>query len=545
MSIGKGIRTGGKAIILIIFSVFTIFPFIWMIISALKTKQEIMDVSSFFPETFQWQNFISVFTDSPLMRYVGNSLYISVFTLLIQIITGAMIAYAIVFLTFKGRGILFGIIMCTYMVPTAATYIPSYIILSDMKLLDTFTGLIISNCVSIFGIFLLRQAFMQVPKGLVEAARIDGGSHWKILWKVVCPITKSSFITFGLMNFISCYNNYMWPSLITDSDSKMMVSQGLRKFFIEGGAYGTEWALVMAGSTLIVLPLLILFAFTQKWFISGIGGDTGTLETLGAALSAIRSVASYSSDLEKLLGDAEDIYYRLQDVDSSLISMADSMSFEPGEIDGCISRIDLIDNLRKKYGSTIEEILAYRDKISSELDVIENFDEEKSKLAAATEAAKADLLSKASALSKARHEAASNLTARITRELSELNFSDAKVETAFTPLDAAGPDGDEAAEFLISANRGEPLKPLAKTASGGEMSRIMLAIRNITGETDRIPTLIFDEIDAGISGVTASVVGRKLKRISESHQIICITHLPQSAAMGDTGYRIYKEEGKC
>ena len=156
MSVGKGIRTGGKAIILIIFSVFTIFPFIWMIISALKTKQEIMDVSSFFPETFQWQNFISVFTDSPLMRYVGNSLYISVFTLLIQIITGAMIAYAIVFLTFKGRGILFGIIMCTYMVPTAATYIPSYIILSDMKLLDTFTGLIISICVSIFIILCFR-----------------------------------------------------------------------------------------------------------------------------------------------------------------------------------------------------------------------------------------------------------------------------------------------------------------------------------------------------------------------------------------------------
>lgn len=278
---------------------------------------------------------------------------------------------------------------------------------------------------------------------------------------------------------------------------------------------------------------------------SAIGGDTGTLETLGAALSAIRSVASYSSDLEKLLSDAEDIYYRLQDVDSSLNSIADSMSFEPGEIDSCISRIDLIDNLRKKYGSTIEEILEYRDKISAELDVIENFDEEKSKLTAAAEAAKAELSAKASALSKARHEAASSLTARITRELSELNFSDAKVEATFTPLDAAGPDGDETAEFLISANRGEPLKPLAKTASGGEMSRIMLAIRNITGETDRIPTFIFDEIDAGISGVTASVVGRKLKRISESHQIICITHLPQIAAMGDTGYRIYKENDEA
>ena len=186
-----------------------------------------------------------------------------------------MIAYAIVFMNFKGKKALFAVIMGTYMLPTAATYIPSYIILANWNLLNTFTGLIISNCVSIFGIFLLRQAFMQVPMGLIEAARIDGASSWKIFWRVVCPMTKSSFITFGLMNFITCYNSYMWPSLITDADEKMMVSQGLRKFFIEGGAYGTEWPLVMAGSTLIVLPLLILFAFTQKWFINGIGGDTG------------------------------------------------------------------------------------------------------------------------------------------------------------------------------------------------------------------------------------------------------------------------------
>ena len=264
-----------KMVVLLLFSIFTVFPFIWMILSALKTKAEIMDVSAFFPETFQWKNFFAVIADSPLLRYVGNSLFISAATLFLQIVSGAMIAYAIVFLRFKCRNLLFGIIMCTYMLPAAVTYIPAYIILADWGLLDTFTGLIVSNCVSIFGIFLLRQAFMQVPAGLIEAARIDGGSHFKILWKVVCPITKSSFITFGLMNFIACYNNYMWPSLITDSESKMMVSQGLRKFFIEGGAYGTEWALVMAGSTVIVVPLLILFGFTQKWFVNGIGGDTG------------------------------------------------------------------------------------------------------------------------------------------------------------------------------------------------------------------------------------------------------------------------------
>lgn len=275
MKLRTGLEKTGKALILLIFSIFTAFPFLWMVLSALKTKAEIMDVSRFFPEEFQWGNFYQVIFNSPLLRYVWNSLFVSVITLAIQIVTAAMIAYALVFMKFKGRKMLFAIIMGTYMLPTAATYIPSYIILAKWNLLDTFMGLIISNCVSIFGIFLLRQAFMQVPVGMIEAARIDGASQWKILWRVVCPMTRSSFITFGLMNFITCYNSYMWPSLITDSNEKMLVSQGLRKFFIEGGAYGTEWPLVMAGSALIVLPLLILFAFTQKWFINGIGGDTG------------------------------------------------------------------------------------------------------------------------------------------------------------------------------------------------------------------------------------------------------------------------------
>ncbi len=256
--------------------IFAFFPFIWMILSALKTKAEVMDVTIFFPTVAQWQNFYEVTFNSPLLLYVWNSLFVSTAIIVIQILTGAMIAYGIVFLKFKGQNLLFAIIMGTYMLPAAATYIPSYIILSDLNLLDTFEGLILSSTVSIFGIFLLRQAFMQVPISLIEAARVDGASNFRILWSIVYPMTKPSFITFGLMNFITSYNNYMWPSLITDTPEKALVSQGLRRFFIEGGAYGTEWPLVMAGSALIVLPLLILFACTQKWFISGIGGDTGT-----------------------------------------------------------------------------------------------------------------------------------------------------------------------------------------------------------------------------------------------------------------------------
>ena len=264
-----------KFAVLILVSLFTAFPFLWMILSALKTKTEIMDVSVFLPSVPQWSNFISVVFQSPLPSYIWNSLLVSVIVVALQIFTGALLAYAMVFLEFKGRNLLFLVVMGTYMLPIAATYIPSYIILSGWNLLNTLTGLVISSTVSIFGIFLLRQAFMQVPKGLIEAARIDRASHFRILWEIVCPMTKSSFITFGLMSFISTYNNYMWPSLITNDSTKYLVSQGLRSFFIEGGAYGTEWALVMAGSALIVVPLLILFAFTQKWFINGIGGDTG------------------------------------------------------------------------------------------------------------------------------------------------------------------------------------------------------------------------------------------------------------------------------
>ena len=129
---------------------------------------------------------------------------------------------------------------------------------------------------------------------------------------------------------------------------------------------------------------------------------------------------------------------------------------------------------------------------------------------------------------------------KISKELSELNFADSRIKIAFDALSAFTENGTDRIEFLISTNKGEPLKPLAKIASGGEMSRIMLAFKNIIADYDNIPTLIFDEIDAGISGITASIVGKKLKEIAENHQIVCITHLPQIAAFGEHNYRIQK-----
>ena len=267
-----------KHIVLSVSCLLMVFPLIWMILGSVKTSQEAMNPEMIFPDIIHLENVIEVVTDSPLLKYIGNSLFVAIAATFIQIVTGAMLAYAFSFMNFKGRNLLFGVVMATYMLPSCATYIPAFVTLAKMNALDTRFGLIISQCVSIFGIFLLRTAFLQFPRELIEAAQLDGANDWKILWKIVMPITKSSFVTFGLMSFISLYNNYMWPSLITKNQNLYQVAQGLRSFFVDDGAYGTNWAKVMAGSAVIIIPLLILFAFTQKWFISGLSGDSGVKE---------------------------------------------------------------------------------------------------------------------------------------------------------------------------------------------------------------------------------------------------------------------------
>ena len=228
-----------------------------------------------------------------------------------------------------------------------------------------------------------------------------------------------------------------------------------------------------------------------------------------------------------------DIYYRLQDISRSLGEMRENVSFSPAELDGLILRLNQIENLKKKYGSSIEDILAYRDSIASKLEKIDNFDDEKHRLEKQLLTSRDELLTACTFLSEVRKEIASELETKILAELSDLNFKDAQMKITVEPLSAPTEEGMDKVEIFISANRGEPLKPLHKIASGGEMSRIMLAFKNIISSSDMIPTLIFDEIDNGISGVTASIVGQKLREISKEHQIICITHLPQIAAAGD------------
>lgn len=265
------------------------------------------------------------------------------------------------------------------------------------------------------------------------------------------------------------------------------------------------------------------------------------MDGLRGAMRSVEEIASFSSDIGAVSQEFSDVYYRLEDICRSLRDIKDRLTFNPEKLDDAISRLELINSMKKKYGDSIEEVLQYFDSISSQIAVIENFETNKASLEQELKTAAAALRRACAELTEARKESAAQLSDCIQRELVDLNFSDAQLEIRILPLEKPTENGMDQVEILITTNRGEPLKPLTRVASGGEMSRIMLAFKNVISSYDNIPTLIFDEIDTGISGITASIVGRKLKEISRSRQILCITHLPQIAACGDHNYRIHKE----
>ncbi|MGI6211158.1 MAG: DNA repair protein RecN [Anaerovoracaceae bacterium] len=275
------------------------------------------------------------------------------------------------------------------------------------------------------------------------------------------------------------------------------------------------------------------------------GNEGAALDLIGDAEASLLEVSGYSRDLKKISEDFTDARCQLEDISARIRDSLSGTSFTPGELDSAISRLELISGLKKKYGADIETILARRDEIAAKLSGIETFTEDRDRLEKQAKEALAELKARAEDLSAVREETASVLSERIQKELSDLNFSEAKFSIDVHRATAISKSGADECEILISTNRGEPMKPLVKVASGGEISRIMLAIRNVTADTDEVPTMIFDEIDTGISGVTASVVARKLVEIAERRQVICITHLPQIAAAGGTNFRIYKESDEA
>ena len=292
---------------------------------------------------------------------------------------------------------------------------------------------------------------------------------------------------------------------------------------------------------------------SEKIFSSLAGAYQVASESEFSLLSAMKQVsdmvgetAQYTRELSELSQRLESLYYEYEDACGELRSQRDGTVFDPTALDAAIGRYEIIRRLKEKHGMTIPELLDYADQLRVRLSSIDNADEEIAALEARIGQTASALTAASDQLSKLRRASAAELEQLITEQLGQLNFSDAAFAVDFRQnLDAGGnvqftSEGTDIVEFLITTNRGEPLKPLSKIASGGEMSRIMLAFKKIIGDYDHIPTMIFDEIDSGISGVAASVVGRKLREIAARHQVICITHLPQIAACGTSNYRIWK-----
>ncbi|MBQ2311220.1 MAG: DNA repair protein RecN [Firmicutes bacterium] len=268
-------------------------------------------------------------------------------------------------------------------------------------------------------------------------------------------------------------------------------------------------------------------------------GDQAAVSALGRCMSELSTVSSYSDELNQLYERISGAYYDLDDASSQIRSLRDSADFSPEELESAEDRLDALNTLKRKYGGSLEAVLEYAEKARKELSLIEGSGDRRTRLERAITLEKEEYDAAAARLSRLRKDTAEVLKKRIDKELLDLNFEAADFEVDMRP-GRMSDNGSDIVEFLISANRGEEPKPLAKVASGGELSRIMLALKRITGDIGGVPTMIFDEIDSGISGKTAGVVGDKLRSLSEDHQIVCITHLPQIAAKGDRNYRIEK-----
>jgi multiple sugar transport system permease protein len=262
--------------ILLLFALVMAFPFYWMATSALKTNDEIWSFPPvMWPASPQWHQYAEAWLDAPFWRYMANSTGVALAIVVLQAINSGMMAFAITHMKFRLKGLFTGMILLGYMIPATAVYLPGYIVLSWLGMLDSYAGLIFSNSVSVFSIFLIRQAFLQVSHELVEAGQIDGASQSRILWTILVPLTRPSFAVMALITFIEQYNNYFWPTLITKSPELQLVSAGLRSFFVEGGAYGLKWPLIMAASAFTIAPLLVLYLFTQRTIMNSFNLSAG------------------------------------------------------------------------------------------------------------------------------------------------------------------------------------------------------------------------------------------------------------------------------
>ncbi|MEU6649990.1 carbohydrate ABC transporter permease [Streptomyces sp. NPDC046900] len=272
---GRATRAGGRrprstrltlTALAVVLSLISIFPVLWMVTSAFKTRATVTD-GNLIPRDFTFDNFVYVFTEVPFARYLWNSFFISAVITVAALFFHSMAAYALARLRFPGREKLFGAIFATLLVTAPVVLIPLFLVARELGLLNSYAGLIIPAIFNAFGIFLLRQFYLGLPKELEEAAIVDGCGHWRVYWNIVLPMSRPILSALAIFFFLANWNAFVWPLVSTNDQSLTVVQLGIASFQTQ---YSSNWNYILAAATVAALPMLALFFVFQRQIVESI-----------------------------------------------------------------------------------------------------------------------------------------------------------------------------------------------------------------------------------------------------------------------------------
>jgi ABC-type glycerol-3-phosphate transport system permease component len=269
--ISKRIWGAVSTILLAVSAVFVLIPFAWMLVTSLQPdlKSVLQIPPNWIPDPLTWRNYLTAWNSAPFDVYLKNSIIVAISATILQVINACLSGYVFSWIKFPGRDFIFLLFLAVLMVPGQVTVIPSYIVMSRLKWLDTYWALIIPLSATAFGTFLIRQAFLTIPEDLVDAAIVDGATHLQILKNVMIPLNKPMILTFALLSFNWRWNNYFWVLIMTNSTAMRTLPVGLVGMRM-GPEGASQWQIIMAATVMVIIPIMLIFIFFQRYFVEGV-----------------------------------------------------------------------------------------------------------------------------------------------------------------------------------------------------------------------------------------------------------------------------------
>lgn len=246
-----------------------VLPFLWMVLSSVKPEAEVREIPpTWLPETFTLENYSELFSRLSFPTYFVNSVVVAVVVTVGNLVFGSMLGYALAKLDFRGKRLVFALVLGTLMVPGMVTFVPLFVLVSNLGLANTFPGLILPYLVGPLGVFLMRQYFLGLPDELIQAARVDGAGELRIFWTVMLPLTGPAMATLGILTFLGSWNNFLWPLVVAQTEDMYTLPVALALYAV--GQNATKYGLLLAGAVVVVVPVIVLFLAVQRYFVQGI-----------------------------------------------------------------------------------------------------------------------------------------------------------------------------------------------------------------------------------------------------------------------------------